>query len=179
MDPPFLLSIGTFSTRVAHRSDSCWLRMLWRARNISHRARAVGSRSSSAFRLGKTQSAFDSQIDTKLTISQVEEDNSAVRNLQYIQASMIWLDVCSFCGFKRKMEIAESNLQPLVTVRLPRPVRTSFIDAIWQALRRFNKFESFSYDRVVPMPDDSREVVKEKWYSWVEQESYKRSVVCD
>lgn len=48
---------------------------------------------------------------------QVEEDNSAVRDLQYIQASMIWIDVCSFCGFKRKMEIAESNLQPLVTVR--------------------------------------------------------------
>lgn len=48
----------------------------------------------------------------------MEEDNSAVRNLQYIQASMIWLDVCSFCGFKRKMEIAESNLQPLVTVSL-------------------------------------------------------------
>jgi hypothetical protein len=29
---------------------------------------------------------------------------------------MIWLDIGAFCGFRRKMEIAESNLQPLVTV---------------------------------------------------------------
>lgn len=92
---------------------------------------------------------------------------------------MIWLDVCSFCGFKRKMEIAESNLQPLVTVRLLWPVRITFADVAWQALRRFNKFESFTYKSVVPLPDDSREEIEEKWYSWVEQESYKRSVFCD
>jgi len=44
-----------------------------------------------------------------------EVDNSAVRDLQYLQASMIWLDIRGFCGFKRKMEVAESNLQPLIT----------------------------------------------------------------
>lgn len=43
---------------------------------------------------------------------------------------MIWLDICSFCGFKRKMEIAESNLQPLVTVHyLPVEAMSRFAEA--------------------------------------------------
>jgi hypothetical protein len=39
-----------------------------------------------------------------------EEDNSIVRDLQWLQATMLWLDVCAFCGFKRKMEVAEVSL---------------------------------------------------------------------
>ncbi|KAI7040858.1 hypothetical protein KC352_g46612, partial [Hortaea werneckii] len=31
----------------------------------------------------------------------IEEDNSAGRDIQWLQASMIWLDVAAFCGFKR------------------------------------------------------------------------------
>jgi hypothetical protein len=50
---------------------------------------------------------------------QSETDNSAIRDLQFLQGSMIWLDIGAFCGFRRKMEIAESNLQPLVTVNIP------------------------------------------------------------
>lgn len=29
---------------------------------------------------------------------------------------MLWLDIGAFCGYRRKMEIAEGYLQPLVTV---------------------------------------------------------------
>jgi len=42
-----------------------------------------------------------------------------MRDLEYLQASMLWLDIGAFCGFRRKMIIAESNLQALVTVRVP------------------------------------------------------------
>lgn len=31
---------------------------------------------------------------------------------------MLWLDIGAFCGYRRKMEIAESSLQFLVTVGL-------------------------------------------------------------
>lgn len=33
---------------------------------------------------------------------------------------MLWLDIGAFCGYRRKMEIAESSLQHLVTVQIPR-----------------------------------------------------------
>jgi hypothetical protein len=49
-------------------------------------------------------------------IMQAELDNSVLRDLQYFQASMMWLDIGIFCGHKRKMQIAESHLQPLCTV---------------------------------------------------------------
>ncbi|RYO49169.1 hypothetical protein AA0116_g12288 [Alternaria tenuissima] len=44
-----------------------------------------------------------------------ENDNSVIRDLEYLQASMLWLDIGAFCGYRRKMEIAESSLQSLVT----------------------------------------------------------------
>ena len=89
----------------------------------------------------------------------IEDDNSALRNLQYLQASMIWLDVCAFCGFKRKMEIAESNLQPLVT-----------------ALRRYGKFDRVAYAGIEPLATDSNDVLEEKWRQWIEAQSYSRLV---
>ncbi|KAK4580460.1 hypothetical protein LTR86_000663 [Recurvomyces mirabilis] len=89
----------------------------------------------------------------------VEDDNSAIRDLQYLQATMLWLDVCAFCGFKRKMEIAESHLQPLVT-----------------ALRRFGKFDSVAYPVIIPAASDTTEETEEKWRRWVEVQSYTRLV---
>ena len=89
----------------------------------------------------------------------IEDDNSNIRDLQYLQASMIWLDVCGFCGHKRKMEIAESNLQPLVT-----------------ALRRFGKFDKAAYQTIAPAAGDSPELIETKWRRWVHEESYKRLV---
>lgn len=89
----------------------------------------------------------------------IEDDNSVIRDLQYLQASMMWIDICAFCGFKRKMEIAESNLQPLIT-----------------ALRRFGKFDRVAYDTIVPTYADSGEGLEAKWKRWTDQESYKRLV---
>ena len=44
-------------------------------------------------------------------------NNNATRDLKNLQAFMLHLDVGIWSGFKRKMEIAESFVQPLLTVR--------------------------------------------------------------
>jgi hypothetical protein len=88
-----------------------------------------------------------------------EHDNSATRELQYLQASMLWLDIGAFCGFRRKMEIAESSLQGTVT-----------------ALRRTGRFDQVRYPNIVPATEDSENELNKKWRQWVEYESYKRLV---
>jgi hypothetical protein len=88
-----------------------------------------------------------------------EQDNSVTRELQYLQASMLWLDIGAFCGFRRKMEIAESSLQGLVT-----------------ALRRAGRFDHVRYPIVVPTVEDNEHDLENEWRRWVELESYKRLV---
>ncbi|KAI7548014.1 hypothetical protein KC331_g4668 [Hortaea werneckii] len=87
----------------------------------------------------------------------IEEDNSAVRDLQWLQASMIWLDIAAFCGFKRKMEVAESNLQPLIT-----------------AMRRYGKFDRVAYSPITPSTANSASQLHETWLQWVEAQSFCR-----
>ena len=87
----------------------------------------------------------------------IEEDNSAGRDIQWLQASMIWLDVAAFCGFKRKMEVAESNLQPLIT-----------------AMRRYGKFDRVAYSPITPSAADSASQLHETWLQWVEAQSFCR-----
>lgn len=86
-----------------------------------------------------------------------ERDNSAFRDLQYLQASMIWLDIGAFCGYQRKMEIAESNLLQLVT-----------------AMRRAGKYDKVACPSIVPSLDDSADENERKWRDWIQIESYKR-----
>ncbi|KAL5115151.1 hypothetical protein ACEQ8H_006987 [Pleosporales sp. CAS-2024a] len=88
-----------------------------------------------------------------------ERDNSAMRDLQYLQASMLWIDIGAFCGFRRKMILAESSLQTLVT-----------------ALRRGGRFDAVRYPIIHPALEDDVEQVKKKWREWLEYESYKRLV---
>ncbi|RMZ71972.1 c6 transcription factor [Pyrenophora seminiperda CCB06] len=88
-----------------------------------------------------------------------ERDNSAMRELQYLQASMLWIDIGAFCGFRRKMELAESSLQVLVT-----------------SLRRAGRFDDVRYSTVMPAPDDDFEALNTKWHRWIELEAYKRLV---
>lgn len=88
-----------------------------------------------------------------------ERDNGAMRELQYLQASMLWLDIGAFCGFRRKMEIAESSLQVLVT-----------------SLRRAGRFDDVRYPVIIPTPDSDPETLDEKWHQWIELEAYKRLV---
>ncbi|KAL4976873.1 hypothetical protein BDW66DRAFT_166179 [Aspergillus desertorum] len=87
----------------------------------------------------------------------VESDNSVLRDLQYFQASMMWLDIGIFCGYKRKMQIAESHLQPLCT-----------------ALRGAGAFDRsfFSHTQSVHML--SAGSVEDAWLQWIQQESLKR-----
>lgn len=51
-------------------------------------------------------------------MNQFESKNSNTRNLRCLQAYMLELDVGIWSGFKRKTELAEGFLQPLLTVRL-------------------------------------------------------------
>ncbi|KAL4931835.1 C2H2-type zinc finger protein [Aspergillus undulatus] len=97
----------------------------------------------------------------RLSLAQlVESDNSVLRDLQYFQASMVWLDIGIFCGYKRKMQIAESYLQPLCT-----------------ALRRAGAFDRSFYTPIQPLDGAAKdEELDSIWLQWVQQESLIRLV---
>lgn len=88
-----------------------------------------------------------------------ECDNSVMRDLQYLQASMLCLDIGAFCGFQRKMQVAESSLQVLVT-----------------SLRRGGRFDDVRYPTIMPGSDDDCDKLNEKWRQWIDFEAYKRLV---
>lgn len=90
---------------------------------------------------------------------------------------MIWIDIGIWCGYKRQMEIAESNLQPLCTVRCIHKPLLHVLIIGYQALRKAGAFNKSFYKRIVPTLDDDNVTLEQKWRQWVEQESYKRSVV--
>ncbi|KAL4811887.1 hypothetical protein BDW67DRAFT_141805 [Aspergillus spinulosporus] len=87
----------------------------------------------------------------------VESDNSVLRDVQYFQASMMWLDIGIFCGYKRKMQIAESHLQPLCT-----------------ALRRAGAFDRSFYSHTQPVHTQGSGSIEDAWLQWIQQESLKR-----
>ncbi|KAJ4376924.1 hypothetical protein N0V86_006362 [Didymella sp. IMI 355093] len=86
-----------------------------------------------------------------------ENDNSVVRDLEYLQACMLWLDIGAFCGYRRKMEIAESSLQSLVT-----------------ALRRAGRLDYVRYPTVTPFAEDNEEELHAKWkqYQCLQREDF-------
>lgn len=88
-----------------------------------------------------------------------EMANSITRDLSILQALMLELEVGLWSGNRRKMEIAESHHQVLLTM-----------------LRRAGKFQRSRTVSVRPLPEDTGEVLHAKWLEWVEQESYKRLV---
>ena len=55
----------------------------------------------------------------ELIHKQFEKDNSRTRELQVLQTYALELDIGLWSGYKRKMEIAESHAQPLITVSYP------------------------------------------------------------
>lgn len=89
-----------------------------------------------------------------------ETDNSTTRDLQPVQAYLLWLNIGIWCGFRRKTEIASSFLQPAVTM-----------------LSWSNAFSKFRYKDVSPTADDDDSTLTLKWMTWVEQESFKRLVM--
>ncbi|KAL5363428.1 hypothetical protein BJX96DRAFT_178064 [Aspergillus floccosus] len=86
-----------------------------------------------------------------------EADNQVVRDLQYLQAFMVWVDIGMTCGYPRKMEIAESRFPQLCT-----------------ALRRVGAFDLRMYRCITPTVEDSHDALATKWEEWATQESFKR-----
>ncbi|KAK0633634.1 hypothetical protein B0T14DRAFT_442745 [Immersiella caudata] len=90
-----------------------------------------------------------------------EGDNANTRRLDCIQTYMLSLDVGIWSGFKRRTELAEGFLLPLVTM-----------------LRRAGIFAAASDSASLPpLPSDSPEALEAKWRSFIKKESYKRVVL--
>ncbi|KAF2214206.1 hypothetical protein CERZMDRAFT_66334 [Cercospora zeae-maydis SCOH1-5] len=89
-----------------------------------------------------------------------ESDNSSTRDLGPIQASLIWVNVGIWSGFRRKTEIASSFLQPTVTM-------LTWANALTRA----------RYSDVSPSIDDTDGVLYQKWRSWIQEETLKRVVL--
>ncbi|KAH7014595.1 uncharacterized protein B0I36DRAFT_436521 [Microdochium trichocladiopsis] len=86
-----------------------------------------------------------------------ERDNSTTRDLELSQAWMISLETAIWSGHSRKVEIAESFMQPLLTM-----------------LRRNARFRPSGYTEVRLWRDDEGATLEHKWRDWVAQESFKR-----
>ena len=100
--------------------------------------------------------AIQEAIRTAVQV-QVEEDNTLMRDLQIMQASLLQLKIGLWSGDSRKMELAEGFQQVLVTMA-----------------RRGGFFRRGTYERIVPYAEDNGEVLEMKWRQWVKQESRKR-----
>ncbi|KAJ2904877.1 Nicotinate catabolism cluster-specific transcription factor [Zalerion maritima] len=93
--------------------------------------------------------------------SMFESSNTYTRDLQCLQAFMLTLDVGLWSGFKRKMEIAESFVQPVMTM-----------------LRRAGTFSAPPDNpSLLPSMSDHVDVLEAKWHKFIKRESYKRLVI--
>jgi hypothetical protein len=88
-----------------------------------------------------------------------EKDNSVTRELQAVQASLLWVVTAVWSGFRRTTEIGSSFLLPPVTM------------LAWS-----NAFSRSRYVNIVPALEDTSEVLEQKWRDWCEQEARKRLV---
>lgn len=100
--------------------------------------------------------AIQEAIRTAIQVH-VEDDNTLMRDLQIMQASLLQLKIGLWSGNSRKMELAEGFEQVLVTMA-----------------RRSGLFRRGTYERIVPHAEDHGDVLEEKWRQWVKQESRKR-----
>lgn len=88
-----------------------------------------------------------------------EADNTAIRDLQHLQNLLLELQIGMWSGISRKMEIAESFLQPLMTM-----------------LRRGGRFRRSTWKNISPPLDEQSGSLESQWKEWVHQESYLRLV---
>ncbi|PYI05108.1 hypothetical protein BO78DRAFT_419966 [Aspergillus sclerotiicarbonarius CBS 121057] len=102
------------------------------------------------------------QERSRLSLSaSIEKDNSRVRDLQTIQAYLLWVSVSLWSGFKRNMEVAETFLSAPVTM-----------------LRRYGCFSRTLYAQsIFPRPEDDVNTTEAKWRAWAKQESLKRTAI--
>lgn len=88
-----------------------------------------------------------------------EEDNSAIRDLQHVRTFLLSLIVGTWSGVSRKMEIAESFLQPLVTM-----------------IRRGGRLRRSTWKEIAPSGEEEGAALEAKWQEWAHQESYLRLI---
>ncbi|QQK41299.1 C6 and C2H2 transcription factor [Penicillium digitatum] len=88
-----------------------------------------------------------------------EDSNILTRNLKQHQEYVLILQIGLWSGDKRRVEIAESFSQPVVTM-----------------LRRAACFKHEAYPTIIPTPTDDDATLERKWREWVEHESFKRLV---
>jgi hypothetical protein len=88
-----------------------------------------------------------------------EEDNTAIRDLQHVRTLLLQLIIGMWSGVSRKMEIAESFLQALITM-----------------IRRGGRFRRSTWKEDVVSTEDQGPALETKWREWVHQESYLRLV---
>lgn len=86
-----------------------------------------------------------------------EDDNTLIREAELHQAFLLNLKIAIWSGNSRKMEIAESFLQPILTM-----------------IRRGGMFHHSSYPAITVHDSDHGADLEEKWVSWAKQESTKR-----
>lgn len=91
--------------------------------------------------------------------NQWERHNSLVRDLELVQSFVISLEIGLWSGHGRRVEIAESFLQPPLTM-----------------LRRGGKFRWSAYPKVIVRDDEQGEELERTWRAWAHQESFKRLV---
>ncbi|KAL4960225.1 Zn(II)2Cys6 transcription factor [Aspergillus stella-maris] len=121
---------------------------------------AAGSTSISIPTVWKMGYALQERSRLSLSAS-IEADNSRVRELQTMQAYLLWVSMGLWSGFKRNMEIAESFLGAPITM-----------------LRRCGSFSRHSYRQAIqPYATDEDDVLHAKWTAWVHQESLKRTAL--
>ncbi|KAL2783942.1 hypothetical protein BJX66DRAFT_349010 [Aspergillus keveii] len=121
---------------------------------------AAGSTSISIPTVWKMGYALQERSRLALSAS-IESDNSRVRELQTMQAYLLWVSMGLWSGFKRNMEISESFLGAPITM-----------------LRRCGSFARHPYAQTPrPYVTDDDEVLHAKWIAWVHQESLKRTAV--
>ncbi|OJD34919.1 c2h2 type zinc finger domain protein [Diplodia corticola] len=92
-------------------------------------------------------------------VDAIERRNAITRELWAIQSFLLIIDTFLWSGNRRKMEIAESQQQPL-----------------WTMLRRAGRFKKPRGPPIAPLPEDTGNTLHQKWLQWVEQESSRRLV---
>ncbi|KAF2132057.1 hypothetical protein P153DRAFT_373883 [Dothidotthia symphoricarpi CBS 119687] len=91
--------------------------------------------------------------------SAFEYDNTAIRDFDHVRIFLVELELGMWSGISRKMEIAESFFQALLTM-----------------LRRGGRFRRSTWKELLPVVEDQGAELETKWQEWVGQECFLRMV---
>ncbi|KAK3500725.1 hypothetical protein B0T13DRAFT_228602 [Neurospora crassa] len=91
-----------------------------------------------------------------------ESQNSNTRKLECLQSFALHLAIGMWSGFKRKTELAEAFLQPLLIMMRRAGVYTAAV------------YTQADLPSVLPQASDTPEVLERKWRTFINRESYKR-----